>query len=118
VSDDRRQTQAEALVVYHALRKQLAELEETPPPARARAMLLRALNHIPNLRAYPATDRDSHIIVEKSDRPSERVRLNVQDAIDSLQVVFRDFLELSGQSAGRDSDADSRRGREDDEPFR
>lgn len=107
MSDDPRQARAQALVVYHALRKELAELDETPPPARARAILLRALNHIPNLRAYAAADRESHIIVEKSDAPSERVRLNVQDAVDSLQVVFQDFLELSGAAPERNrADAD------------
>jgi hypothetical protein len=99
-ADARREEQAQALVLYHALRRELSRLDEELSPREARAMLLRALNLLPGLRAV-AGERPHQIEVEQENDPRQRARVNVQDAVDSLRAIWRDYQLLLERESGR-----------------
>ena len=86
---------AQALVLFHSLRQDLeiveADLGEFDE-ARARDIILRAINLLPDYEAD--VDERSHIVIERTARRGNPIRLNLQDAIDSLRVVWRDYREL------------------------
>ncbi len=99
-ADARREEQARALVLYHALRRELSRLDEDLSPREARAMLLRALNLLPGLRAV-AGERPHQIEVEQEQDPRVRAHVNVQDAVDSLRAVWSDYQLLLERESGR-----------------
>ncbi|MCB1325892.1 MAG: hypothetical protein H7A21_02445 [Spirochaetales bacterium] len=91
----RADVRAQALVLFHSLRQDLeiveADLGEFDE-ARARDIILRAINLLPDYEAD--VDERSHIVIERTARRGNPIRLNLQDAIDSLRVVWRDYREL------------------------
>lgn len=104
----RKQARAFAIIVYHALRSDLANLDEGDDadrllnPERARRMILRAVNLFPGYEAEADAEHGHSILIEKTGPESETVVLNIQDAVDSLQIVWRDFRRLSGRDAAPD----------------
>ena len=99
LTEAQKQSQALALVLYHSLRRGLAALdEEELDEKRARTMLLVALELLPGMQPR-STDREHLILIEKSANADEKVRINIQDAVDSLQVVWRDFRALMAKDS-------------------
>ena len=93
-----KESRAFAIVVYHALRSDLARLDEDDEldERRARSMILRAVNLLPGYEAAPDDERDHLLFIHKENQSP--VQLNIQDAIDSLLIVWRDFRKLTGRS--------------------
>ncbi len=103
----RKQARAFAIIVYHALRSDLANLDEGDDAdrldeERARRMILRAVNLFPGYQAEADAEHGHSILIEKTGPEPETVVLNIQDAVDSLQIVWRDFRRLSGRDAAPD----------------
>ncbi len=98
---DQKEARAFAIIVYHALRSDLARLEEDDEldETRARAMILRAMNLFPGYEARKNPEHSHLILIEKTDEAGNTVSLNIQDAVDSLLIVWRDFQKLRGRES-------------------
>ncbi len=106
LSEKEKESRAFALVVYHALRKELASLgEDELDDHQAREMILNAVNLLPGYEARPLSQKEAEqsgrmfaphlILIEKSDDKGDPVQLNIQDAVDSLRIIWRDFRRLT-----------------------
>lgn len=100
-----KEARAFAIIVYHALRSDLARLEEEDEldEPRARAMILRAVNLFPGYEARPDPRHGHLILIEKSGEGQDTVSLNIQDAVDSLLIVWRDFRKLASRKSAKSS---------------
>jgi hypothetical protein len=98
--DRQKEARAFAIIVYHALRRELADIESDDEldEKRARNMILRAVNLLPGYESRPNQEHSHLILIEKLDEGQDTVSLNVQDAVDSLLIVWRDFQKLAGRS--------------------
>ncbi len=83
-------TRALALVIFQHLRKQIPILQDSRT-ARARDIIAEAIQLLPDYRAKK-TDRDNILLIQRmTDPPDEFIAMNIQDAIDSLTVLWRDY---------------------------
>jgi hypothetical protein len=108
-----KEARAFAIIVYHALRSELARLEEDDEldEIRARAIILRAVNLFPGYEARKDPQYRHLILIDKSEEDQNTVSLNIQDAVDSLLIVWRDFQKLRGRDgAGGASNQSTSRG--------
>ncbi|MCR9141307.1 MAG: hypothetical protein NXI24_03585 [bacterium] len=97
-----KEARAFAIIVYHALRSDLARLDEDDAldETRARAMILRAVNLFPGYEARKDPEFGHLILIDKTDEGQNTVSLNIQDAVDSLLIVWRDFQKLRSRDGG------------------
>lgn len=99
VKNDRRGL---ALILFHALRKAIEELDpdSTPGDSELRAIIIKALNLLPQLDVE-STEDSSWILLRRlsADSESEPVRFNVQDTIDSLRVLWQDYCHFNAPDA-------------------
>lgn len=106
-----KEARAFAIIVYHALRSDLARLDEYDEldEIRARAMILRAVNLFPGYEAQKDLRYGHLILIEKTGEDQNTVSLNIQDAVDSLLIVWRDFRKLASRESP-DSNSSNRSG--------
>lgn len=87
-----------ALILFHALRSAIEKLEPdaNPNDRELRSMVLDALNLLPQLDAQ-STAQSSWITLRRlsATSRSEPLRLNIQDTIDSLRIVWRDYCRFT-----------------------
>lgn len=93
---DPREQRALAITLFHALRHELTGIDDELGPEAARALLSRALNYLPGVEVE-ATERVN--ILKLHREGAAPVDLNVQDAIDSLRLVWREYMRLEERAA-------------------
>jgi hypothetical protein len=90
-----------SLVLYKKLTKDLTAFEEDMTQKAARKLITDAINLLPGYSAEN-TDRLNVILIRKTDDQSDGVSVNIQDAIDSLMIIWEDYLHLSSYSIKKD----------------
>ncbi len=101
-----------ALIVFQKIQQELSyqDQEEDLSPRRAREIILDALKLLPEVSVSPGPREDLiRIHVPGASRePGDQVLLNLQDIVDSLRTVWRDYR----QQMSRAEREDGRRGPE------
>ncbi|MBX7059593.1 MAG: hypothetical protein K1X75_16130 [Leptospirales bacterium] len=93
---DPRQDRALALTLFHALRHELSTIDDELSPETARSLLLRAINFLPGIQVVEGP-RKNLLLLQPENGPA--VALNVQDALDSLRLVWREYMRMEERAA-------------------
>lgn len=90
------ESRALAIILFNKIHKELTSSEDELTERRAARIIQDALNLLPGYRSEPGSKTSIlKIVREESGREEQTCEMNIQDAIDSLMVVWKEYLSLA-----------------------
>lgn len=85
-----RTSATDALILYLKIQEELSSIEEEMNPKKAREIIVESLRLLPDY-VVESTEKENWIRIRTIGVAGKEILLNLQDAIDSLSLVWNDY---------------------------